>query len=155
QGNVISSNGGDGILINGADDNILEGNFIGTDVTGLQARGNGGNGVSLIDSDKTQILGTTPIDKDNPFVYSNIMSANKGNGLLVHNSDDTKIFANFFGVAADDTTALGNRGDGVLINGTSDGTLFGGNIPLGNLSAANRRNGVEVADLASRTLLMN
>lgn len=156
EGNVISGNGGDGVrLQNGANSNLLEGNFIGTDVTGLVARGNQGNGVSIINSDDNQVWGTVPIDGDNPFVFYNVISANKGNGLVVHNSDRTTIYANFFGLAADNNTPLGNKLDGVLISGDSDHTRFGLNIPLGNVAAANGKNGVEVRDTASRTLLMN
>jgi hypothetical protein len=156
QGNVISANGGTGVLIvNGADSNLLQGNFIGTDVTGLKARGNGGDGVAIINSDNNKLFGTTPIDQDNPFVFYNVISGNKGNGLVVDSSDHTKIYANFFGLGADNNTPLGNHLNGVLIKGTSDRTRFGLNIPLGNVTAANGQNGVKVRDSASRTLLMN
>ncbi len=124
-------------------------------MTGLLARGNGGDGVAVINSHYTKLYGTTPIDQDNPFVFYNVISGNKGNGLVVKDSYSTWVFANFFGVGADDNTPLGNGLDGVLITGTSDFTLFGLNIPLGNVSAANGRNGVEVSGSASRTLLMN
>ncbi len=156
QGNVISGNGGNGVLIiNGANNNLLQGNFIGTDVTGLIARSNGGDGVAIINSDFNKLFGTTPIDQDNPFVFYNVISGNKGNGLVIDSSYSTFVFANFFGLGADNNTPLGNHLNGVLIKGTSDLTLFGLNIPLGNVTAANGRNGVEVADSASRTLLMN
>ena len=114
-------------------------------MTGLLARGNGGDGVAVINSHYTKLYGTTPINQDNPFVFYNVISGNKGDGLVVKDSYSTWVFANFFGVGADDNTPLGNGLDGVLITGTSDFTLFGLNIPLGNVSAANGRNGVEVA----------
>src|SRR5262249_24119101 len=150
-----SSNRGDGILIQGADDNLLEGNFVGTDVTGLYARGNGGDGVAILNSNHTKMYGTTPIDGNNPLVFYNVISANKGNGPVIQDSYSTRVFANVFGLGADDSTPLGNGLDGTLITGTSDFTLFGLNIPLDNVSSANGRNGVEVAGSASRTLLMN
>lgn len=157
QGNVISGNGGDGVRIRGenARFNLLEGNFIGTDVTGLVARGNRGNGVSIIGADNNTLLGTTPPDRNNPFVFYNVISGNKGNGLLVNNSNSTTIYANFFGLGADNSTPLGNRLDGVLINGMSDQTTFGANIPLGNVTAANGKHGLEIAGSASRTLAAN
>lgn len=156
QGNVISGNGGDGILIiDGANDNMLQGNFIGTDIAGTAARGNRGNGVSIVNSDGNRLYGTTPIDANNPFVFYNVISGNRGNGLVINNSDNTIIYANFFGLGADNNTPVGNRLNGVLIEGDSDQTRFGLNIPLGNVAAANGRNGVEVKDSASRTLLMN
>jgi hypothetical protein len=156
-GNVISGNGGDGVQIKGgnAQFNILEGNFIGTDVTGNVAIGNRGNGVSILDANNNSLLGTTPPDKNNPFVFYNVISGNKGNGLLIHSSNSTTVYANFFGLGADNSTPLGNKLDGVLINGTSDQTTFGANIPLGNVTAANCRNGLEIAGSASRTISAN
>jgi hypothetical protein len=156
-GNVISGNGGDGVRIKGdsAQFNLLEGNFIGTDVSGIVARGNRGNGVSIIDADNNTLLGTTPPDRNNPFVFYNVISGNKGNGLLINNSNSTTVYANFFGLGADNSTPLGNRLDGVLINGTSDQTTFGANIPLGNVTAANGKHGLEIAGSASRTLVVN
>lgn len=155
QGNVISANGGDGVRIVNADSNLLEGNFIGTDINGTAARGNAGDGVAIVNSNNTSLFGTTPIDQDNPFVFYNVISGNKGNGLVVEDSDNTLIYANFFGLGADNNKPVGNGLNGVLIKGTSDRTRFGLNIPLGNVSAANGLNGVEVRDSASRTLLMN
>ena len=50
-GNLVSSNGSDGILLaNGADSNQVLGNWIGTDVTGAPVLGNLGMGVEIIDS---------------------------------------------------------------------------------------------------------
>ena len=156
QGNVISGNGGNGILIiDQANDNRLYGNFIGTDIAGTSARGNRGDGVAIINSDGNWLYGTLPPDNDNPFVFYNVISGNRGNGLVIDDSDNTIIYANFFGLGADNNTPVGNRLNGVLIEGTSDKTRFGLNIPLGNVTAANGRNGVEVKDSASRTLLMN
>ncbi|MDB5337824.1 MAG: hypothetical protein JWN70_3443 [Planctomycetaceae bacterium] len=156
EGNVISGNGGDGILIiDQANDNMLMGNFVGTDITGLIAQGNRGDGVAIINSDGNRLYGTTPPDDNNPFVFYNVISGNRGNGLVIDDSDNTIIYANFFGLGADNNTPLGNRLNGVLIEGNSDKTRFGLNIPLGNVTAANGRNGVEVKDSASRTLLMN
>ena len=46
-GNVISNNGGDGINTFTTDQTLtIEGNEIGTDVTGLQPMGNGGSGIN-------------------------------------------------------------------------------------------------------------
>jgi hypothetical protein len=156
-GNIISGNGGDGVQIKGrnAQFNTLEGNFIGTDVTGDVANANRGNGVSILGANNNTLLGTTPPDQNNPFVFYNVISGNKGNGLLIHSSNSTTVYANFFGLGADNSTPLGNKLDGVLINGTSDQTKFGANIPLGNVTAANLRNGLEIAGSASRTISAN
>jgi Domain of unknown function (DUF4214) len=153
-GNVISANGADGILIeDGASSNSLSGNFIGTDITGINALGNTADGVTIVNANNNSLLGTTVTQQ--PFVFLNLISANGGNGLRIDNSNSTTVQANFFGLADDNTTPLGNHLDGVLIEGSSAGTQFGGVIPLGNVSAGNGRNGVEIADTASGTVLWN
>ena len=153
-GNIISANGGDGILIeDGANSNSLSGNFIGTDVTGINPLGNTFDGVTIVNADNNSLLGTTLTQA--PFVFLNLIDANGGNGLRIDNSNNTTVQANFFGLADDNTTPLGNHLDGVLIEGSSANTQFGGVIPLGNVSAGNGRNGVEIADTASGTVVYN
>lgn len=153
-GNIISANGGDGVLITGgAEHNTLSGNFIGTDVTGMHAFGNTFDGVGIIDADNNSLIGTT-VSQD-PFVYLNLICGNGGNGLRITDSNNTTVQANSFGLADDNATPLGNALDGVLIEGTSSNTQFGGVIPLGNIVAANGRNGVEIAGTASGTVVFN
>jgi hypothetical protein len=83
------------------------------------------------------------------------MSGNLGNGLRVTNSDDVLVQGNFFGVGANNTTVIANGGDGMLIDGTSQGTTVGGVIPLGNVSAGNVRNGIEVSGKAGGFITYN
>ena len=45
--NVISGNGGDGVEIDGGNSNFVQGNYIGTDVTGTVALGNGASASTL------------------------------------------------------------------------------------------------------------
>ena len=58
-------------------------------------------------------------------------------------------------MADDNLTPLGNHLDGALIEGSSDGTQFGGILPLGNITSGNGRNGIEIADTASNTTVFN
>ena len=51
--------------------------------------------------------------QQDPFVFYNVISGNGGNGLRVTNSNDTTIQANFFGMGADNDTAVGNALNGV------------------------------------------
>ena len=153
-GNVISGNGANGVLLtNGASHNQLSGNFIGVELNGTAGLGNALDGVAIVGANNNSVLGTDDLHK--PFVYFNVVSGNGGNGLRVDNSNNTVVEANYFGLGADNQTPLGNSLDGVLIEGTSDGTQFGLNIPLGNASAANGENGVEIRDTAQNTLVEN
>jgi parallel beta-helix repeat protein len=146
-GNLISGNGLAGVgITDRSTSNLLEGNFVGTTAGGDGRIGNGGDGVSIVGSARNSLIGCK--FRNNPFVYYNVLSANGGNGLRITNSNDTVVQGNFFGVGANNTAILGNRGNGILISGTSANTQVGGVIPLGNVSSGNFGNGVAVTGRA-------
>lgn len=153
-GNLISGNAGNGVLIGGGSKNtMLFGNFIGTRSDGDAAIPNGGDGVRVYKADYTLLAGCKFVN--NPFVYYNVVSGNRGNGIRVTDSNNVTIQGNFFGVGANNTATVANGKDGILVDGTSKTTVVGGVIPLGNVSAGNKRNGIEVADTASGFLTFN
>jgi len=148
QGNLISGNDANGVLINGrSTGNQLSGNFIGTAASGNAALGNLLDGVAIEEADGNSLIGCT--FQQDPFVFYNVISGNGGNGLRVDNADDTTIQANFFGMGVDNGTAVGNALNGVVVEGSSQRTVMGGPIPLGNVVAANVQNGIVVQDKAS------
>jgi len=142
-GNLISGNIRNGVLISArAHGNTLNGNFIGTTAKGDAAIGNSGNGVWLDRAPGNSLTGCTFVN--NPFVYYNVVSGNGRNGLRVTDSANAVVQGNFFGVGANNTAIVRNRADGIRVDGTSASTQVGGVIPLGNVSAGNGRNGIEV-----------
>ena len=142
-GNLISGNGGNGVLItDNSRGNVLNGNFVGTTASGNAALGNRGNGVWIDHSGRNSLIGCKVVQ--NPFVYYNVLAGNGGNGLRVTSSDKVVVQGNFFGTGANNTTPVRNRLNGILVDGTSASTQVGGVIPLGNVSAGNGRNGIEV-----------
>jgi parallel beta-helix repeat protein len=146
-GNLISGNGGSGILIeSGSAHNDLNGNFVGTTASGNGQLGNRGNGVWITGANSNSLTGCKFVN--NPFVYYNVISGNGANGLRITNSDGTVVQGNFFGSGANNATVVANRLDGIRVDGTSAGTQVGGVIPLGNVSAGNGRNGIEVTGRA-------
>lgn len=155
EGNVISGNGGNGVLIEGASRfNSLSGNFIGTDREGLEDVGNALDGVAIVDgSNDNSLIGT--YRNLPPFVFFNVIGGNGGNGLRIRDSNRTLVHANYFGLGSDDETNVGNELDGVLVEGKSSDTEFGGVIPLGNVTACNGQHGVEVKDKAKNFLAFN
>ena len=153
-GNLISGNGGDGVLIDtGSLGNVLTGNFIGTTANGDGALGNAGNGVWINGAPGNSLVGCKFVN--NPFVYYNVISGNLRNGLRVTNSDNVTVQGNFFGVGANNTTIVGNRLDGILVDGSSVNTQVGGVIPLGNVSAGNGLNGIAVLGTARKFVTFN
>jgi hypothetical protein len=148
QGNLISGNNANGVLIDGyATQNTLSGNFIGTAASGNSALGNSLDGVAIMDANGNSLSGCTFLS--DPFVFYNVISGNGANGLQVTNSNNTTIQGNFFGVGANNTTAVGNSLNGVVVEGSSSNTVMGGPIPLGNVDAANGQNGILVQGSAS------
>jgi len=147
-GNLVSGNRGDGIIIaEGSRGNVLNGNFVGTTADGDGALGNGGDGVWVANANNNSLIGCKFVN--NPFVYYNVISGNRGNGLSITNSNNTVVQGNFFGSAANNSSVVPNRLDGILVEGTSADTQVGGVIPLGNVSAGNGANGIEVTGRAS------
>ncbi len=154
QGNLISGNRANGVLITGgATANTLAGNFVGTTGSGNAALGNAADGVAIVGANGNSLLGTT--FRQSPFVYYNVLSGNGGNGLRITNSNQTTVQANFTGVGANNATVVANGGSGILVNGTSAGTVVGGPIPLGNVNSGNNRYGIEVAGKASGFVAFN
>ena len=154
QGNLISGNGANGVLITGgATQNQLSGNFVGTSASGNSVLGNRLDGVAVVGASGNSLLGCT--FQQNPFVFYNVLSGNGGNGLRITNSNNTTVQANFIGAGADNATVVANKGDGLLVSGTSANTQVGGVIPLGNVISGNDRNGIEVKDRASGFVSFN
>ncbi|MGE4078807.1 MAG: beta strand repeat-containing protein [Reyranella sp.] len=152
-GNLVSGNTADGILIeNGSENNVLNGNFVGTNANGTAAVGNGGDGVRIVDADGNSLIGCTFVE--NPFVYYNILSGNGGNGLHVTSSDNVTIQANYFGIGAFNSV-VSNGQNGILVDGDSRNTQVGGVIPLGNVAAGNEKNGIYVTDTVSGFITFN
>jgi parallel beta-helix repeat protein len=153
-GNLISGNSGNGILIHaGSRNNALNGNFVGTTADGDAAIGNGANGVWIDQANGNSLVGCKFVN--NPFVYYNVLSGNGRNGLRITSSDQVVVQGNFLGVGANNTAIVRNRLDGIRVDGSSAHTQVGGVIPLGNVSAGNGRNGIEVAGTASGFITFN
>ena len=153
-GNLVSGNGGNGVLIaGGSRGNVLNGNFIGTTASGDAPLGNRGNGVWIEHSNRNSLIGCKFVQ--NPFVYYNVVSGNGANGVRITSSADVVVQGNFFGAGANNTTLVRNRLNGILVDGTSANTQVGGVIPLGNVSAGNGRNGIEVAGRAHGFVTFN
>ena len=154
EGNVISGNSGNGVRIDtGAQFNNLSGNFIGTDLAGLIAIGNTLDGVFIVNADNNSLIGT--FRNMDPFVFYNVVSGNDRNGLRIKNSDNTVVHANFFGLGSDNNSKVPNTLSGAVIKGNSNNTIFGGVIPLGNVTSGNGLHGVVVKDTASNFLAFN
>lgn len=121
--NLISANVTDGVSLNGASRNRVQGNFIGTDLTGNVALGNGRpNGGSA----GVTVAGVAGPTQDNliggDVAERNIIAGNVVSGIAVVGTfaERTRIQANFIGLGSDGTTPLGNQADGIQVLGATD-----------------------------------
>ena len=152
--NIISGNGG-GVSIDAAatTDNLVAGNYIGTDVTGSLAIGNQESGVSISGGAHNNGVGGVG--------YGNVISGNSGGfaipaGVIIRDVGTTGnvVRGNYVGVAADGTTALGNVGCGLqgcpgvrIFDGASGNTIGGTLAGEGNIIANSTGDGMLVVDL--------
>jgi hypothetical protein len=137
--NVISSNTREGLVMQFATGTV-QGNFIGTDITGQLNRGNGFEGLQLSGSQTNSTIGGTSA------AARNVISGNTREGITVLDPGTTNntIQGNYIGVAADGTTALGNAKDGILLNSGTNIAIGGTATGAGNIIANNGLDGVDV-----------
>ncbi len=138
-GNVISGNGGQGesggvLIVHGnTDDNVLTGNFIGTNAAGTAPLGNLGFGVRIRGGEPTapvpgpnhgNRIGTNA-DGVGDAAERNLISGNQGNGVEIFGDSTNDLVAgNYIGTDVTGTAALGNAAGGV--ENRSSSTTVGG-----------------------------
>jgi hypothetical protein len=172
RGLAINRFDGDGIRLEGGGGNVIEGSFLGTDVTGALARGNSGSGLRAIGSPNNRIGGTTAaarnlfsgndfhgVHLDGPGSTGNRVEGN----LLGPNASATAGFGGFFGVFITDASnnviggtapgagnvISGNGNTGITIRGASGNRIEGnliGTTPTGMAQLSNGSNGVKIED---------
>jgi CSLREA domain-containing protein len=130
------------VQINGGSNNLIQGNFIGTDPSGTLDRSTGVQGVlihevasSLTVSDNL-VGGATPQAR-------NLISGADVAGVAIF-EDDNRIEGNYIGTTADGNGALGNSREGVVVFGANN-TVGGADSGAGNHIAHNGGAGVAVS----------
>ena len=135
--NIISGNNTYGVVVFSSNDTI-QGNYIGTNVSGTGAVANGNAGIYIgSGATNTSIGGTTSAAR-------NIISGNANAGIFITGTTGSHtIQGNYIGVDSTGDTALGNSSWGIRLDSGSisnvqiGGTAAGaGNVISGNASAA-------------------
>jgi CSLREA domain-containing protein len=139
--NIISGNLSNGIsLSGGASGTLIYGNYIGTDINGTMALGNGPRGILIATTaTNNRIGGTAP-------GQGNVISGNTRDGIVIAlGATGNIIQGNFIGTQADGASALGNERNGVwLISGANGNTIGGVAAGAANVIAFNSQNGVAI-----------
>ena len=118
--NIISANGYFGIQAqsSGAYDELIEGNYIGTDVTGTVGLGNGQDGVNIVYGPSYCTVGGTVAGAGNLISGNGLIGYGSGIGIGNGGTDAILVEGNFIGTDVTGTVAIGNRSNGVF--GTVD-----------------------------------
>jgi len=154
--NLVSGNRGDGIQV-GTESSfsgyttthtLIQGNYVGVDLSGNTALPNGGNGITASlapasgdNNEQNRIGGTNSAN----YMARNVISGNTSNGLVfLLGRTNNWIDGNYIGVSADGLSAIGNGGHGILV-GTSNtygNALIG--VQEGNVISGNGMDGIQV-----------
>jgi hypothetical protein len=147
--NLISGCSGHEVQINSASANVIEGNLIGTDVTGTVALSSpqGSNGV-FVNGGIDNTVGGTTAGAGNVIsgqTASTVDPTVTGTGVLIGlGSTGTVVQGNLIGTDVTGSHALGNV-LGVLVDtSSSDSTIGGGTAGAGNVISGNTSTGIEL-----------
>ena len=169
EGNLISGNGLTGIFLEDQSDtnNYIEGNYIGTDVDGLNALpapgATGTDGIFLGPPRGSSQLGFAsnnfignfdPISKQFEPDGGNVIAGNTKNGVYVLGGSGNLIAGNYIGVGSDGSTPVGNGEDGVRLDDASANIIGGTQANSRNVISANY-NGVEIETIGTSENLIS
>jgi hypothetical protein len=146
---LISGSGGGygGVLIDNSTSILVQGNYIGTDITGTNSQGNAFGGIFIVGAKNNTIGGTTA-------AAGNLISGNAANGIYI--TDATNFYGltatatgnvvqgNFIGTDVSGTVALPNSASGVLVVASSN-TIAGTASGAGNVISGNGQTGVIIS----------
>jgi titin len=139
-GNVISGNAENGVFIYGTttSNNVLEGNYIGTGVTGETAVGNGYSGVTISNAPANIIGGTAS-------GAGNVISGNANSAMnLGGNTSGTVIQGNYIGTDFTGNNAVPNSFGGIYFYGSGTNLVGGAVQGAGNIISGNYQEGLSI-----------
>jgi uncharacterized protein (TIGR03437 family) len=122
----------------------IQGNYVGTDISGTRALGNQTGGIAL-GGVRGGLIGGTVSGAGNVIVGNNSGSGITGGGIqLVNFLDNVQVQGNFIGTNAAGTMALGANTSGIVVDGPRNVRIGGIEAGAGNLVTNSLYKGVEV-----------
>ena len=144
--NIISGNNGHGVYISGSgtSDNFVQGCYIGVDITGATALGNGKAGVGILNAPDNIIGGTDPGARN--IISANGASPVGGSGIGIGGITATGNLVQgcYIGVDITGTVDLGNNGEGIGIQGAPDNIIGGTDPGARNIISGNESDGIQI-----------
>ncbi len=138
EGNLISANGSNGVVITDNSSEVyIEGNKIGTDITGKENFGNGREGI-LIDNAQNIYIGSSEGGR-------NLISGNLEGIRIANKSQNIFMVNNKVGTDIDGEFAIPNQEDGIDIDTTTFNLFVGdAETEIGNLISGNGQDGIDL-----------
>ncbi|MFL5728296.1 MAG: beta strand repeat-containing protein, partial [Cytophagaceae bacterium] len=139
--NLVSSNSGNGLDLSNSTNMVIKNNYIGVDVSGNIAKGNGAVGIRIVSNSNFPTVGGTVAGE------GNIVSGNGQIGIYIDQSTDAILKGNIVGLGLDKTTPIGNGQPGLVINNLSHRAIIGGATSAEmNIVSKNGGNGIEITN---------
>jgi hypothetical protein len=141
-----------GIIIDSANTNTVQGNFIGTNYGGSSALGSGVNGIVITDTASSNTIGGTENGSVN---LGNIIGGNS-NGIFITGTgtNSNALYGNLIGINASGSAAIANT-NGIQINTGPVGTVIGGTgAGQGNIISGNSSEGILLSGVISGTQIV-
>jgi parallel beta-helix repeat protein len=138
--NLISGNASSGVYLSaGSSGNMVQGNYIGTDLTGGVAIGNGVDGITIQGAVSNVVGGTDA-------VAGNVVSGNGGSGIQMvgTGTTDNLVQGNLIGTDASGRSALGNALWGITIWGAANNVVGGTVAGALNVISGNKQDGIYI-----------
>jgi hypothetical protein len=142
EGNLISGNGSNGVILDGSMHNVVCGNYIGTDISGKKNLGNQNTGVGLAWGAKFNTIGGEAPES------RNIISGNGMEGIWLGDEGtmSNTVSGNYIGTDNTGTVAIPNGGAGINLGESTQYNLIGGDLAeQGNLISGNQGEGVSLS----------
>ncbi len=143
---VISGNINSGVAVSGGDDNLVQNNFVGTDVTGAKVIGVQRWGVNLFEGASHNLIG------GGNSALRNVLSGNSENGINICDSGTSfnKVSGNYIGLDSTGSVPVSNGQQGVQVYAGAQHNIIGGTqAGERNVIGGNKFSGVSLSGIGT------
>ena len=138
-----------GIRLYSGGNDVITGDFVGTDPTGSTALPNIDAGISVDDSKNDVIGGTSAAAR-------NIVSGNTNQNIyIIDNASGALVEGNFVGLTASGTSTLSDNGNGVSVIQSTNNTIGGTAAGAGNVISGHTFDGVTLDEASGNVVQGN
>jgi CSLREA domain-containing protein len=149
--NVISNNASGGVYLDGANgagqnQTLIQGNYIGTNITGTVDLGNAlGPGITVFGTTSANTTIGGAVTGAGNVISGNGSPGSQHAGIRINQAPGTLIQGNVIGLDATGTAALGNALDGITVEFAAATTIGGTTALARNVISGNGKDGIQIS----------